>query len=425
MQRLVGFDRQKHRITTEIKAGFTTFIAMAYILAVNPAMLSETGMDYGAAFVATTVAAALGTLLCAFIAKLPLVQAPAMGSNAFFAYTICLTMGYSWQFALTGVLIEGLLFILFSVTGVREWIVNLIPRSIKIGVGAGIGTLIALLGLKNSGIIVASPSTLVSMGDITQGNAALAMIGLLLMSVLIARKIKGALLIGIFITTLIGIPMGITIPNNHLFSMPPSIAPNLFQFEWENIFTTDMLIVVLILLSMDLFDTLGTLMSITQKTGNVSQKQFNRALLCDAIATTAGACLGTSTVGTYVESSAGIQSGGRTGLSSVVTAILLLSALFMAPVFLAIPAAAIGPALFLVGISMIGGAKEIVDGKDLTEVIPAIITMLMIPFTFSIANGIILGMVSYCIVNILNSGFKKVNWQMLIVTIVLSLKFLI
>lgn len=421
--RAVGFDPTQHRVTTEIIAGITTFISLAYILAVNPQMLSLTGMDQGATFSATAIAAAIGTLLCAFLARLPFAQAPAMGANAFFAYTVCLTMGYSWQFALTGVLIEGIIFIIFSVTGVREWIINIIPECVKIGIGVGIGCLIAFLGLKSAGVIVANPGTYIALGDITSGSALLAMIGLIIMSALIVRKVKGALLIGILITTVIGIPMGIT----HLkgiVSAPPSLAPVFCHFEWKNILSLDMLIVVITLLSMDMFDTIGTILSLSRKAGNVDQKGLNRALLCDSIATVCGSIVGTSTVGTYVESSSGIQSGGRTGLTSLTTGVLLLISLFLAPLFLSIPAAAIGAALFLVGVSMVEGIKQLYF-HDPAEYIPGLVTMLAIPFTFSIANGIILGMISFTLVNLFTTGFKKVSWGLIILTLVLSLKFVL
>ncbi len=425
LQRIFGFDSTKHSVWTEIGAGLTTFVTMAYVLAVNPSIMLEAGMDKSAVFTATAIAAALGTLFCALIAKLPFAQAPAMGAISFFTYTVCVSMGYSWQFALTGVFLEGILFIIFSVTGLREWIVNILPEGIRLGIGAGIGVFIAFLGLKNGQIVVASPATFVTVGDLIHGDGLLALIGLLLMSVLIIHKVRGALLIGVVVTTLIGIPMGITHLAYEWVSLPPSMMPIFFQFEWDKVFTIDMLIVVLTLLSMDLFDTLGTILSLTHKTGKISQKSFNRALLCDALATTTGACLGTSTVGTYVESSAGIQAGGRTGLTSFVTALLFLSALFVAPIFLSIPSAAIAPALILVGISMLGGMTSIFKSEDLTEIIPAVITTIMIPFTFSIANGIILGLISYCVVNILTSGFKKVSWQLLILTALISLRFVL
>lgn len=419
---MVGFDPKQHRVITEMVAGTVTFISIAYILVVNPSMLAQTGMDQSAAFTATALAAAMGTLLCALIARLPYAQAPAMGSNAFFAYTICLTMGYSWQFALTSVLFEGILFVIFSYTGVREWIVNIIPESIKLGIGTGIGCLIAFLGLKNAEIVIGDPNTYIALGDITSGNALLGMIGLVIMTILIVRKVRGALLIGIIATTLIGIPMGITHINHIELMRMPTLSPVFCQFEWQNIFSLDMLVVTALLLSMDIFDTLGTLLTLNRKVGNISKPQFRRALACDAIATVAGACLGTSTVGTYVESASGIQSGGRTGLTSVFTALLLILSIFFAPLFMAIPAAAIGPALFLVGVSMVDVLREM-DFSDHSEYIPGIVATLIIPFTFSIANGIILGLACYVIVNLIDSGFRKVNWGMIILTLIMLIKF--
>ncbi len=422
---LFGFDKQQHKILTELLAGLTTFIAIAYILVVNPAMLKVVGMDEGAAFTATLLAAVVGTLLCAVYAKLPFVQAPAMGPNAFFAFTICLSMGYSWQFALTGVLIEGLLFVVLSATRVREWLARLIPESIKIALGIGVGIFIAMLGLTNAHVIVADAGTIVGLGDIAHGEALLAIIGILITAVLSVRRIPGALLIGIALTTVIGIPMGVTKLPEHWVSLPPSLSPVFCQFDFSQVLSLDMLIVVLTMLSMDVFDTLGTLLALTAKTGQLPQKTFNRALMCDALATTAGAVLGTTTVGTYVESSVGMAYGGKTGLTSFTTAILLLLCLFFAPVFLIIPAAAIAPALFLVGVGMMYMFRQLLIKEDPTELIPAILTVLIIPFTFSIANGIIFGLLSYCVINLFTSGFKKLSWPMLILTALLMLKFFI
>lgn len=423
LHRLFGFDKQQHKLSTELLAGLTTFIAMAYILVVNPAMLKQVGMDEGAAFTATLLAAVVGTLLCALYAKLPFVQAPAMGPNAFFAFTICISMGYSWQFALTGVLIEGLIFVLLSATRVREWLAMLIPESIKIALGIGVGIFIAMLGLTNAHVIVADAGTIVGLGDVSHGEALLAIIGILLTAVLSVHRIPGSLLIGIVLTTLIGIPMGVTQIPEHWVSLPPSIKPVFCQFEWGQVFSLDMLIVVLTMLSMDVFDTLGTLLALTTKTGKLDQKTFNRALMCDALATTFGAVLGTTTVGMYVESSVGMEYGGKTGLTSFTTAILLLLCLFFAPLFLIIPAAAIAPALFLVGVGMMYMFRQLLVKNDPTELIPAILTVLIIPFTFSIANGIIFGLVSYCVINLCTTGFKKLSWPLLILTLLLMLKF--
>lgn len=423
--KLFGFDKSQHKVRTELLAGLTTFIAMAYILVVNPTMLKQTGMDEGAAFTATALAAAVGTLLCSLYAKLPYVQAPAMGPNAFFAFTICLSMGYSWQFALTGVLIEGIIFVILSATRVREWLAMMIPESIKIALGIGVGIFIAILGLTNAHVVVADAGTIVGLGDIGHGEALLALIGILLTAVLSIRHIPGALLIGIIITTLIGIPMGVTHMPERWFSLPPSIEPVFCQFDWHQVLSLDMLIVVVTMLSMDIFDTLGTVLALSSKTGKLEQKKFNRVLLSDALATVAGAMLGTTTVGTYVESSVGMEYGGKTGLTSFTTAILLLLCLFIAPVFLIIPAAAIAPALFMVGIGMTYMFKQLFKHDDPTETIPAIITVLIIPFTFSIANGIIFGLISYCVINLFTTGFKKLNWPLVILTIILMLKFFI
>ncbi|MCQ2345327.1 MAG: NCS2 family permease [Paludibacteraceae bacterium] len=422
---LVGFVPGKHRVLTELGAGVTTFIAMAYILAVNPAMLAESGMDHGAAFVATALAAAVGTLLCAFYVRMPFSQAPAMGANAFFVYTICLTMGYTWQMALTGVLLEGVLFVILSVTHVREWIVRLIPPSIQLALGAGIGLLIALLGFTNSGLVVAHPSTLVTLGDLHSPSVLLALGGIVLMSVLMSRRVPGSLLIGIVVVTLAGIPLGVTHLSAPVFSLPPSLSPVFCAFQWDKIFSMDMLLLVLTLLSMDMFDTLGTLMALGRSTGELNQGVMNRALLSDAVATVTGAVLGTSTVGTYVESSAGIRMGGRTGLTSVFTAFFFVLSLFMAPLFLAVPGVAVGPALVLVGVGMLSCTKDLMSSSDFSETLPALVTMLVIPFTFSIANGIVLGMICYCLTNLFTSGMRKLSWPMLILTAILSLKFIL
>ena len=425
MENIFGFDKRKHQVKTELLAGLTTFIAMAYILVVNPTMLKQVGMDEGAAFTATALAAVVGTLLCSLYAKLPYVQAPAMGPNAFFAFTICISMGYSWQFALTGVLIEGLLFVILSATRVREWLATLIPESIKIALGIGVGIFIAMLGLTNAHVVVADEGTIVGLGDVAHGEALLAIIGILITAVLSVRKVPGALLIGILITTVIGIPMGVTHMPEHWVSLPPSIAPVFCQFDWSQVLSLDMLIVVVTMLSMDIFDTLGTVLALSSKTGQLDQKSFNRVLMCDALATVSGAILGTTTVGTYVESSVGMEYGGKTGLTSFTTAILLLLCLFIAPIFLIIPSAAIAPALFMVGVSMMYMFRQLLKKEDPTETIPAIVTVLIIPFTFSIANGIIFGLISYCVINLLTSGMKKLSWPLLILTLLLTLKFFI
>ena len=411
---------------TEVIAGITTFLTMAYILAVNPSILSATGMDANALFTSTAIAAIVGTLIMALWAKLPFALAPGMGLNAFFAFSVVLGMGYSWQFALTAVLIEGIIFILLTLFNVREAIVDSIPKSVKTAISAGIGLFIAFIGLQNAGVVVKNDATLVHLGDITTGSALLAMIGLVVTSVLIVKKIKGDLLIGIVLTALIGIPMGIT-QINGVVSTPPSIAPIFFQFEFSNILSFDMLIVVFTFLFVDIFDTLGTLVGVSTK-ANMLDKNGNvpnikKAFMADALGTTFGAMLGTSTVTTYVESAAGVSEGGRTGMTSLITAICFAVALFFAPVFLAIPGAATAPALILVGLFMIAPIKEL-DFNDYSESIPAFICILAMPLTYSIAEGITLGVLSYVFINALAGKFKKLSIGMYILAILFILKYI-
>ena len=411
---------------TEVIAGITTFLTMAYILAVNPSILSVTGMDANALFTSTAIAAIIGTLIMALWAKLPFALAPGMGLNAFFAFSVVLGMGYSWQFALTAVLIEGIIFILLTVFNVREAIVDAIPKSVKTAISAGIGLFIAFIGLQNAGVVVKNDATLVHLGDITTGSALLAMIGLVITSVLIVKKIKGDLLIGIILTALIGIPMGIT-QINGIVSTPPSIAPIFFQFEFTNILTFDMLIVVFTFLFVDIFDTLGTLVGVSTK-ANMLDKNGNvpnikKAFMADALGTTFGAMLGTSTVTTYVESAAGVSEGGRTGMTSLITAICFAVALFFAPVFLAIPGAATAPALILEGLFMIAPIKEL-DFNDYSESIPAFICILAMPLTYSIAEGITLGVLSYVFINALAGNFKKLSIGMYILAVLFILKYI-
>ena len=411
---------------TEVIAGITTFLTMAYILAVNPSILSATGMDANALFTSTAIAAIVGTLIMALWAKLPFALAPGMGLNAFFAFSVVLGMGYSWQFALTAVLIEGIIFILLTLFNVREAIVDSIPKSVKTAISAGIGLFIAFIGLQNAGVVVKNDATLVHLGDITTGSALLAMIGLVVTSVLIVKKIKGDLLIGIVLTALIGIPMGIT-QINGIVSTPPSIAPIFFQFEFANILSFDMLIVVFTFLFVDIFDTLGTLVGVSTK-ANMLDKNGNvpnikKAFMADALGTTFGAMLGTSTVTTYVESAAGVSEGGRTGMTSLITAICFAVALFFAPVFLAIPGAATAPALILVGLFMIAPIKEL-DFNDYSESIPAFICILAMLLTYSIAEGITLGVLSYVFINALAGKFKKLSIGMYILAILFILKYI-
>ena len=384
-------------VRTEVIAGITTFLTMAYILAVNPGILSATGMDANALFTTTALAAVVGTLVMALWAKLPFALAPGMGLNAFFAFSVVLGMGYSWQFALTAVLIEGIIFILLTIFNIREAIVDAIPKSIQTAISAGIGLFIAFIGLQNAGIIVNNDATLVHLGDITSGSALLALIGLVITSVLIIKKVKGDLLIGIIVTALIGIPMGIT-QLKGFASLPPSIEPIFFKFDFSQVFTFDMMIVVFTFLFVDIFDTLGTLVGVSRKANMLDKDgkvpNVKKAFMADAIGTTVGSMLGTSTVTTYVESAAGVSEGGRTGLTSLVTALCFVAALFFAPLFIAIPGAATAPALILVGLFMLSPIKEL-DLSDYSESIPAFITILAMPLAYSIAEGITLGALSY------------------------------
>lgn len=427
LEKLFGFDRNVTRVRTEVLAGITTFLTMAYILAVNPNILSATGMDKGALFTTTVVASAFATLLMAFYAKLPFGLAPGMGLNAFFAYTVCLTMGYSWQFALTAVLIEGIIFILLTVTNLREKIVDAIPVTLKNAIGAGIGLFISFIGLQNAGIIVNNDATLISMGNITSGPTLLGMIGLVVTSVLLVKGVRGALLFGILITTLIGIPMGIT-KFDGIISTPPSIEPIFWQFEWHNIFTKEMIVVVFTFLFVDMFDTIGTLVGVTTKAGMMDKNgkipHLKQAFMVDAIGTTAGAMLGTSTITTFVESASGVGEGGRSGLTAFVTAVCFLLSLFLAPFFLSVPGAATAPVLILVGLMMMSSVLK-VNFADYSEAIPAFICIIFMPLAYSISDGIVLGMISYVLINLLTGKYKKLTIGMYILAAIFVLKFFV
>ena len=375
LTKLFGFDPKTTTVRTEILAGITTFLTMSYILAINPGMFSLLpGMPAGAVFTATALASIVGCLVMAFWGKLPFGLAPGMGLNAFFVFTVCMGMGYSWQFALTAVFIEGVLFILMTITNIREAIVSAIPQNLRYAIGAGIGLFIAFIGLQNAGIIVNNDATLVSLGEIAKGPALLAIIGLLITGVLYAKNVRGAMLIGILATTLIGIPMGIT-EFKGVVSAPESVAPIFCQFEWDKVFTLDMLVVVFTFLFIDMFDTMGTLIGVCTKADMVDKKtgripRLKDAFMADAIATTLGAVLGTSTTTTYVESASGVAQGGRSGLTAFVIACCFIVTLFFSPLFLSIPAAATAPVLILVGLLMIEPITKI-DLGDFSESIPA------------------------------------------------------
>jgi AGZA family xanthine/uracil permease-like MFS transporter len=418
----------KSTLRTEIIAGITTFMTMVYILAVNPSILSAAGMDKDAVFTATALSAIIATLVMALVAKLPFALAPGMGLNAFFAFTVVLGMGYSWEFALTAVFLEGIIFIILTAFNIRELIVNSIPINLKHAVSVGIGLFIAFIGLKGTGLIVDHPATLVGLGDMRNPAVLVGLAGVIIIGVLFAKKVKGAILMGVLASTIIGIFVGITvIPENFsLVSLPPSIEPIFFKFDFSQVFTLDMLIVLFTFLFVDMFDTVGTLVGVSSKAdmldkdGNVPRAK--QALFADAIGTTVGAMLGTSTVTTYVESAAGVAEGGKTGMTALTVAGMFALALFFAPIFMIIPAAATAPALIIVGLFMISPIMKI-DLDDFTEAIPAFFTIIMMPLTYSIAEGIVFGMLSFVILKLLTGRYKEIKPIMYIIAILFLIKF--
>lgn len=428
------FNLKEHGTTvrTEILAGITTFMTMAYILAVNPDILSAAGMDKGAVFTATALASLIATLVMALYAKLPFALAPGMGLNAFFAFTVVLGMGHSWQFALTAILLEGLIFIALTAFNIREMIVNSIPNNMKHAISVGIGLFIAFIGLKNAGIIVSSPATFVTLGDLTNATdnpgAIVALLSLVITGALLALRVKGALLIGILVGTVIGFFFGVTKLPSTMEVMPPSLSPIFMKFEWTQIMSFDMLIVVFTFLFVDMFDTVGTLIGVSSKANMLDKEgrvpRVKQALMADAIGTTAGAILGTSTVTTYVESAAGVSEGGRSGLTALTVAVLFLFALFLSPLFLMIPGAATAPALILVGAMMMTPIKNI-EFDDFTESIPVFLTIVMMPLTYSISEGILFGVLSYVILKLLTGKLKDITIVTAILAILFLLKFLI
>ncbi|NLJ79220.1 MAG: NCS2 family permease [Tissierellia bacterium] len=415
-------------VRTEIMAGITTFMTMAYILAVNPSILSEAGMDWGGVFTATALSAVIATLIMAFYANHPFALAPGMGLNAFFAYYVVLQLGKSWQFALTAVFIEGIIFVILSLLKVREAIFNAIPMNLKKAVSVGIGLFIALIGFINAGIVAADEGTIIGLGNISSREPLLALIGLLIIGILLTKNVKGALLYGILLTTVIGIPMGITEIPTKLFQAPPTVSQVALQFEWTEIFTWEMLIIVFTFLFVDIFDTVGTLVGVASKADMLDEEgklpRVSQALFADAVGTVAGACLGTSTVTTYVESASGVADGGRTGLTALSTAGMFFLALFFSPIFGMVPGAATAPALIVVGLFMMSPIKDI-DLEDYTEAIPAFLTIVMMPFAYSIAEGIVFGMVSYVLLKFISGRRKDISMIMYILAILFVIKNII
>lgn len=423
MEKLFKLRERGTTVGREVIAGITTFLAMAYILAVNPGILSESGMEFGSVFTATAVSAAIATLVMAFCANLPIGLAPGMGLNAFFTYTVVMGMGCSWQFALTAVLFEGLLFIVLSLFGVREAIIKSIPANLRKAVAVGIGLFITLIGLANAGIAKSDLGTIIGFVDFNNSSALVAIIGLVITIILYVMNVPGSILIGIALTTVVGIPFGVTtIPENFKPISLPSM-PYFFQFEWANIFTVKFFVVFFTFFFTDMFDTIGTLMGVTEqakltdKDGNIPNAKG--ALFADAVGTVAGACLGTSTVTSFVESSSGVAAGGRTGLTSVVTAILFVLALFFTPLFGLIPSAATAPALIFVGFLMMKSVTSI-DFNDITEGIPSFITIMVMPFAYSISKGIAYGVITYVISKVAGKKMKEIP----VITWILAVVFI-
>ena len=439
---------------TEVMAGITTFMTMAYILAVNPSILSATGMDSGAIFTSTALAAMIGTFLMAFFANYPFALAPGMGLNAYFAYTVVLGMGYSWQQALAAVFVEGIIFILLSLTNVREAIFNAIPMNLKHAVSVGIGLFIAFIGLQNAKIVVNNDSTLVSVFSFkssvsggtfnTEGiTVLLALIGLLITAILLVKSVKGNILWGILITWGLGIICqfaGLYVPNPEIgfYSLLPdfsnglsipSLAPIFAKLQFDGVFSLDFLVILFAFLFVDLFDTLGTLVGVSSKAGMLDENgklpNIKGALLADAVATTAGAVLGTSTTTTFVESASGVSEGGRTGLTAVTTAILFGLSLFLSPIFLAIPSFATAPALVIVGLYMLSNVISI-DFSDMSEAIPCYVCIIAMPFFYSISEGISMGIITYVAINLITGKAKekKISALMYVLAVLFILKYI-
>ena len=436
LSKAFGFDSSKHSVRTEILAGLTTFLTMAYILAVNPGIFSALpGMPSGSVFTATALAAIVGTLVMALYAKKPFALAPGMGLNAFFVFTVCLGMGKPWQFALTAVFIEGIIFLILTVTKVRTWLINAIPGTLKKAIGAGIGLFIAFIGLQGAGIIVDNGATLVGLGAITKGKALVGIIGLFITAGLVMAKVRGGILWGILITAVIGIFIkdpatgaAITTLPKAVVSMPDSISPIFCKVEWSQILSWDMLAVVFTFLFIDMFDTMGTIIGVHQGAGLIQKGSdeipgVEKMFLADAIATVAGACFGTSTTTTYVESTAGVGEGGRTGLTAFSTAVCFALALFLSPIFLAIPGAATAPALIIVGVMMMGPVKTI-HWDDYCRAIPAFLTIILMPLAYSISDGILIGVISYVICHAVAGKFKDISITMWILAALFICKYI-
>jgi AGZA family xanthine/uracil permease-like MFS transporter len=429
LEKIFRLTQHKTTVRTEIVAGIITFLTMSYILVVNPNILSAAGMDKAALFTATALASVLGTLFMAFIPNLPIAQAPGMGLNSFFAFSVVLGLGYSWQMALTAVFIEGVIFVLLTLFNVRELIVRSIPNTIKHAIPVGIGLFISLLGLQNAGLIVKDENTMITLGAMSNPHVWVASLGLILTAVLYFKRVLGAFLIGIVAATLFAIVLGLVqIPTGSIVTLPPDISPVFLQFEWHNIFTPDMVIVVFTFLFVNLFDTIGTLLGVASKIGITDKDgnfpQIKKALFADALGTAFGAILGTSTVTSYVESASGVAVGGRTGLTALSTAIMFVLSLFLAPLFLMVPASATAPALILVGLFMITSVVKI-NFDNMTEALPAFLTIVMMPFAFSIAQGIVFGMLSYVFLKALSGKWNHISFTMWVIFVLFIVKLIL
>lgn len=428
LEKRFRLSERKTDVKTELMAGFTTFMTMSYILAVNPQMLSETGMDKGGVFTASVIASIIAMVCMAFLANLPFGLAPGMGLNAFFTFTVVKTLGYTWQFALTAVFLEGIVFLILSLFKVREMIFDAIPINLKKAVSCGIGLFIALVGLVNSGIILQGEGTVLQLGNLLSRESVVFIVGLFIIALLLAREIKGALMYGILASTILALILGVSkYQGGSPITLPPSLAPVAFKIQFDKIFTFDMFTVVFTFLFVDIFDTVGTLVGVSAKAGMLDEqgklKEASPALLADAIGTTTGALLGTSTVTTFVESASGVAEGGRTGLTALSTAFFFFLSLFLFPVFGMIPAQATGPALVIVGLFMLSSIKEI-DFYDYSEAIPAFITIIAMPFCYSIAEGISFGMISYVLIKLLAGKRKDISILMYILAIVFVLRII-
>lgn len=414
-------------VRTEILAGITTFLTMAYIIFVNPAILSDAGMDFGAVFVATCLAAAIGTAIMGLYANYPIALAPGMGLNAYFTYGVVLGMGHTWQVALGAVFLSGVLFIILTILPVREWVINAIPRSLKMAISAGIGLFLGIIALKNAGIVVAHPVTLVTLGALTAPSVLLAVAGFIVMVALDAKRVPGAIIIAILATTLAGILLGVS-EFKGIASLPPDPGPTFLQLDIAGALQVGLLAVVFAFFFVDLFDTAGTLVGVAHRAGLLDAQgrlpRLKRALMADSVATVAGSALGTSTTTSYIESAAGIKAGGRTGLTAVVVAVLFLACLFLSPLAGTVPAYATAPALLFVACLMTRGLAEL-DWEDVTEYVPGVVAALSMPLTFSIAHGIAFGFITYAAIKLLSGRAGEASPVVYVLAVLFVVKFVV